>query len=255
MLKRVMLATVILKNVDSQVYASHIAFAYRCGRECPNYDFWIATPQRWAIDSARNLLVGLCVKHDIDFIFFYDDDTFLEKNAMKKMLDIMETCPEVDVLSGHYFVRGYPFPLMGFVQDEENEFKWRNIKQEEADSTLLAPNGLIGPLKAVGCGCTLFRVSLFAKVDPTVELEKRVWFRTIMHTVTEDVFFFAKAHAQVENVGVYMAPKIIMGHELADKDIVTKDNVQAFRKRWEEESEFIQAHVIDGITHADKDNN
>ena len=247
--KKVMLATVILKSVDSQVYASHLTFAYRCGRECPDYDFWIATPQRWAIDSARNLVVQTCINYNIDYLFFYDDDTYLEKSGMKQMLEVMETHPEVHVLSGHYLIRGYPFPLMAFIEDEKEKLKWRHITQEEAEH--LTSNGLIGPLKAVGNGCTLYRVELFKKIDTHKKPEDRIWFKTIMHQVTEDIFFFAKMHNQLENVGVYMMSNLVMGHQIADRDIVDKANVKILKERWERDAAFIQRHNIDGLEEKD----
>jgi len=245
--KRVLISTVVLKNVDSEVYGSHLSFAYRCGRECLDYDFYLAHPQRLAIDYGRNMAVCFAVANDFDYLFFYDDDTELPPNIMNKMLTTLEKFEKVDVLTASYYVRGSPFEVMAFVEDPGKK-SWRFVKEGDFESLTDPETGLVGPLKAVGNGCTLYRVSLLKGVDQhlNVELPQRVWFKTTYGVNTEDVWFFYKAHAQFENVGIYLDPSIVCGHICARKEIVNKDNVVLLRKRAIEDQQAQESLFIVG---------
>jgi hypothetical protein len=147
--KSVLLSTLIIKNVDADVYGSHTAFMYRCGRECLDYEFVWAAPKRTGVDMGRNAIVEFAIENGYDCLFFYDDDTRLHASAMKLMLEAMEKHPQVDVLSGKYHVRSYSFEVMAFVVEDREQDKWKLLK-EEVSSYIDPETGLIGPLRAVG---------------------------------------------------------------------------------------------------------
>jgi len=223
---KILICSIILTEINSLVYGSHLAFASKLRMENPDCDFIFVGPRRVGIDKGRNLAVEIAIQNNIDYVFFYDDDTDLAPGVLKQLLSRQK-----DAIGAAYFVRGYPFNLMAFeevpfTKDEAavvgNGVKW-SLMQDFEDK--ICPDGLLGPLKAIGNGCSLIKTEVFRMVP-------KPWFKTGEH-FTEDVYFYGKAHDHIANFEVWMDMNCDCGHML-DPIPVNLKNYKLLRKLYEE---------------------
>jgi len=224
-MKKVLVCTVVLSGVGADPYASHIAFAAKLKSDNPDYQFHFMAPRRMAIDNARNVAVEFALRNNFDYLFFYDDDTDMDPDIFKKLV-----ARDKDAISASYFVRGYPFPLMAFeevpLDDKEKATlgegkKWVLMKDWESK---VAEDGLLGPLAAIGNGCSLIKIEVFRMLS-------KPWFKTEEHC-TEDVYFYSKASQNIENFEVWMDMNCECGHYL-DPIAVNAKNYKVLRECYE----------------------
>jgi len=216
--KKIMIAT-NLYQVDSAVYASHINMAYRVGKDLADWQVYFSAPWRMPIDKARDLAVKIALNNECDYLFFYDDDMFLDPNVVTKLLARVEENEDIHIIQAKAYIRGYPYDPMIFKFIEKD--KLTLYVDFEND---VAENGLL-KVDAVGCCATLIDCELFKKVPEP-------WFVTGFNH-TEDVYFCLRAKTYLENVGIYMDNNIEVGH-LLDRPILTSVSRKVLTKMNEE---------------------
>lgn len=204
--KKIMIAT-CLYQVDPVVYVSHMNMIYRVGRDL-NYDIIFSAPWRVPIDKARDLAVQNALRSNCSYLFFYDDDMFLDPHIVGRLLKRIEENENVHIVQAKAYIRGYPYDPMIFKYIDEEETKLELYVDFEKD---VGEDGLL-KVGAVGCCCTLIDCELF-------KLVPEPWFVTGT-THTEDVYFCTKAKTYVENLGVYMDANVEAGH-LLDRPLLT----------------------------------
>ena len=203
--KKIMIAT-NLYQVDPAVYASHINMAYRVGKDLTDWQVFFSAPWRMPIDRARDLAVKNALQNECDYLFFYDDDMFLDPKVVAKLLARVEENEDIHIIQAKAYIRGYPYDPMIFKFIEKDKLTLYVDFENDVDE-----NGLL-KVDAVGCCATLIDCELFKKVPEP-------WFVTGFNH-TEDVYFCTKARTYLENVGIYMDNDVEVGH-LLDRPILT----------------------------------
>jgi hypothetical protein len=203
--KKIGIVTLALANVDYWSHAAAMTFVYRCGRECPDYEFGLLTPERMAIDQARNFCIRLGQHENYDAYFFFDDDTRLSPHVMKRALEKMFEEDVCDIWMPIYFIRGAPYDMMAFVMEGKNQM--RSVRDEEWQA-----KNFDGKVAAVGNGCTLYRANLFEEVP-------HPWFMTIQGQCTEDIYFFSKLREFYPKYRAYLDTSLDCGHIVGTQEI------------------------------------
>lgn len=227
---KVLVACNILTEVDSQSYPSHIIHAFRMGRDT-DCEFYMFTPRRMSIASARNSAVETALSLDCDYIFFYDDDMDLHPQTFKTLLS-----RDKDIIMALCYIRGYPYKPMVFKWIDTNDEGYTKIADLKVDGKLIGlwedceksvdEEGIINSVAAVGCAATLIKVDIFRKIDFP-------WFYTGTAN-TEDVYFCIKAQTKVEGITIAVDTTVPAGHVLKDKRVLFPNNAELMRSQEKE---------------------
>lgn len=153
------------------------------------------------IYDSRNRLAGYALEMEADYILWLDSDMVFSPDTLERMLKTLDEHPEIDILSGLYFRRVYPFSPVLFSELDEGEdgnivFKDYNDYPEE-----------IFEIAGCGFGCVLMRTDcLFQMLD---EDGVGRWF-TPLGGAGEDCAFCIRARRA--GYTIYCDPSIDCGH-------------------------------------------
>lgn len=153
-------------------------------------------------------------KFDYDYIVFIDTDQVFEPEQVYKLVDTMETNPDIEVLAGIYCMADghlstviLDWDEQYFSQNGRFEFKTPAELQELA---LEMPRNLVQAFYG-GLGFSVFRKGVFDKL-------KYPWFEPLTHKVGmgtdlmgEDVSLFYKMNQA--GIKFWIDPYIYVGHE------------------------------------------
>lgn len=153
-------------------------------------------------------------KFDYDYIVFIDTDQVFEPDQVYKLVDTMETNPDIEVLAGIYCMADGHLSTVILDWDEQYfsmngrfEFKTPAELQEMA---LEMPRNLVQAFYG-GLGFSIFRKGVFDKL-------KYPWFEPLTHKVGmgidlmgEDVSLFYKMNQA--GIKFWIDPYIYVGHE------------------------------------------
>lgn len=153
-------------------------------------------------------------KFDYDYIVFIDTDQVFEPEQVYKLIDTMETNPDIEVLAGIYCMADAYFSTVILDWDEQYfsqngrfEFKTPAELQELA---LEMPRNLVQAFYG-GLGFSIFRKGVFDKL-------RYPWFEPLTHKVGmgtdlmgEDVSLFYKMNQA--GIKFWIDPYIYVGHE------------------------------------------
>jgi glycosyltransferase involved in cell wall biosynthesis len=115
--KRVFVLVNTLQSVNSNVYANHCHFFTYSAKNIPGIKFEFWTPERMAIDTARNTAAQMAMEMNCDYLMFIDDDVMVPPDTLEKLL-----LADKDIIAGLVIIRGYPFNNMAF-KYKENTIK------------------------------------------------------------------------------------------------------------------------------------
>lgn len=193
---KIMIGVNTLTAVEQPVYANHMQFFFRLGRNT-EHEFAMNTPRRMSIDRMRNMTAKIALEQEYDYVLFIDDDVVIPINSLQKLIDA-----DKDIIAGWTLIRGYPFQNMFF---KYQEGKLSHLQEFEPDS-----NGLV-EVDAVGFSYALIKCSLLRKVNPT-------WFVTGPYN-TEDIYFCIKAKTVVPETSIFVDTTIKTWHILGPEMI------------------------------------
>jgi hypothetical protein len=204
-----------LTAVKSPAYANHIQFFFRLGRNFPDHQFALWTPNRMTIDTCRNMACKVALENEFDYVMMVDDDVLVPFDAYGKMV-----AADKDIVAGWTIIRGYPYNNMHFIYNENKDLTYYNEHE---------PEGMLD-VDAVGCSLTLIKCELLKKINPP-------YFVTGTNN-TEDIYFCCKARQAVPECTIAVDLSIKTGHILTDQ-IVTAGNKHIWKKHEEEEEPHI----------------
>lgn len=195
----------------------HNVFFYRCGRQNPDYEFRFCAVRRNAIDSSRNFISSTALKERSEFLFFYDTDTHLHPDTMKRLLARMREDKNIMAISPMYRIRGYPFKMMAFAEDGLGP---KALTKEQLLKR--ADNRGVADVDVVGNGCTLIRTEALTLWDGP-------WFKTgVNHT--EDAWFCSLVKHGNPNARICVDTTFDCGHELIEPLVIREKNVEHMQK-------------------------
>ena len=153
------------------------------------------------IYDSRNQLAGYALEMEADFILWLDSDMIFAPDTLERMIKTLDEHPEIDILSGLYFRRAYPFTPVLFKKLDEGEDG--NIVFEDYNDY---PDELF-ELEGVGFGCVLMRTDcLFQMLD---EDGVGRWF-TPLGGAGEDCAFCIRARRA--GYRIFVDPSVELGH-------------------------------------------
>lgn len=197
--------SVMLANVHPHVAASLGVMLGKTGRLRPEMAVDIITPPRMEIATARNATIDIALARGHKYLFWLDDDTVCPPDTIVRLLERLEANPDVYMICPKYYVRGYPFKLMGFIERGPNDWEMIDEAKDLPDK-----DGLIRCV-AIGNGCTLYRMSIFEQM--VISRQGREWYRTGKGH-TEDAFFCAKAKTVIPDFICAMDTTFSAKHQL-----------------------------------------
>jgi glycosyltransferase involved in cell wall biosynthesis len=119
------------------------------------------------IADNRNRLAARAIQLEADWIFYVDDDQLFHPLALKRLLNHIENNHNIDVISGLYLMRGYPFEPVAFDKPSDDPSNPQGVYRVFLNH-LDKSHGLI-EMMAVGAGALLVRRRVLE------ELEKPLW--------------------------------------------------------------------------------
>lgn len=181
------------------------------GRDFPDDDFIFYAPERCGIDRMRNDCLKFAREQNCDYLYFIDDDMILTPHTYKALREA-----DKDIVMAHTIIRGYPFHVMSFIDPEDKEM----TSDRELPATLDffdEINDRIGLVRvdAIGCACTLFKMSIFGAGD---------YFLTSENS-TEDVYCCLRLAQEKgrQNLQIFTHMDVPTGH-IMDPEIVYAGN-------------------------------
>lgn len=212
--KKVFVLVNTLQSVNANVYSNHCHFFTYSAKNIPGIQFEFWTPERMAIDTARNTAAQMALEVGCDYLMFLDDDVMVPPNTLELLLKA-----DKDIIAGLVIIRGYPFNNMafkfgenltlegkevrslGFFNDLAYEYfyedKWNTedemklkIEDFEGAKTQLPKKPIeLQECDAIGFSCALI------KIDVLKALPKPYFLTGKGHT--EDVYFCLKAQEKL----------------------------------------------------------
>lgn len=216
---RILIGINILNSVKAQAYISHMNAIFRWGRQYPDDQFMLYTPERMSIDRMRNTCAKIALESNCDYLMFVDDDVIIEPGVLKSLLDA-----DKDIVAAETYIRGYPYPPMFFKFGPERKSSYYYEFKDH-----VGPDGLV-ECDAVGFSCVLIKCELLRKLVPPYFVTGEGF--------TEDVFFCIKAKAQLPETTIYTDTKQPTGHILTS-EAIHPVNRDALRRLHEEQMKAI----------------
>lgn len=151
--------------------------------------------------DSRNKLAGYAVEMEADYILWLDSDMVFRPDTLEQMMKVLDEHPEIDILSGLYFRRAYPFSPVLFSKLEEKD-NGEVVYEDYTD----VPNELF-EVAGCGFGCVLMRTDcLFSMVE---DGNIGRWFTPLLGA-GEDCAFCIRARRA--GYTIYCDPSIDCGH-------------------------------------------
>lgn len=150
--------------------------------------------------DSRNKLAEYAVQMNADYILWLDSDVVFDPDILERMLETIEANDDIDILSGLYFRRGYPFTPVLFERLELNG------DMCEFDNYAGIPAGMT-EVAGCGFGCVLMGTDVLLGIAGKTKLGN--WF-TPMTACGEDVAFCLRARDA--GYRIFCDPSIEVGH-------------------------------------------
>lgn len=232
---KILVAVNILTEIDSQVYPSHLQHMFRLGRNT-DYEIMLFTPRRMAIAAARNMAAKEALKHNCDYVFFYDDDMELHPDTLKTLVS-----RDKDIIMGLCCIRGYPYRRMVFKWVEKDD-ALSSIAELKTKGRLMTfwedcdkhanEQGVVDGAAAVGCACTLIKTEIFKHLEDP-------YFYTGTQN-TEDTYFCIKAQNAIQDLSIAVDTTVPAGHILKDKDVLYPQTAEFLRKKTNDFADYLK---------------
>lgn len=221
-----------LSNVNRSIYSNHIRFFVYTAKTDPSIEFDFFTPNRMAIDTARNTTAKIALETESDYVLFIDDDVLIPKDALFQLLKA-----DKDIVAGNVVIRGYPFNEMAFKYVEQHKLTFYNdlplaepCKQAhinfdmECDDCYEAPLQPLVEVGAVGFSCCLIKTSILKQMEPP-------YFVTGLNH-TEDIYFCVKCRELTPIPTIWLNNFVQCGHVLDGEPVewATRRKMRDFYK-------------------------
>ncbi len=195
--------------------------AYRMGRDCPEFDFYLRIVIKREQFRARNTLVDLAIVNGCDYLLMLDDDMTVPADLFKRLV-----AHNKDVIGALYYQRGGAYhPVIMRQYSRKDGLKGINFINHF--DPMLAKPGLYKIKDGViGGGCMLFKTEVFNKIQ-----QPYFWIDGIVGT---DVHICNKLGEA--NIDVWVDTSIELGH-VGDPVTYTSRNIPQYGQKLGEVNE------------------
>jgi hypothetical protein len=185
----------------------------------PRYEFYRFSTGRLLTQLAREKLMEVALKEDMDFVIMYDSDMLLPLDTIEALLQDMVDHPEIDVLAPLAFMRNPPHyaviynVIEGYDGNRHQEYYYNQYVKKY-------PKNKLVECDAVGFGAACIRLSFVR------EKMKAPFFMSTTPT-GEDIFFCV--NAKKAGGRIFMDTRIKLGH-IANAPIIDEDYAEKWWK-------------------------
>lgn len=192
-MKKILIAVPCMDMVSAR-FAQSLATLKKVG-EC-TVSFLIGS----LIYDSRNHLTEMAVRMEADYILWLDSDMVFSPDTLERMMAVLDSHPEVDILTGLYFRRCAPFTPVAF-----------EVLETDANGALVFENMATVPnelteIAGCGFGAVLMRTEC---VYTIASKSGATWFSPLAN-VGEDCAFCMRAREA--GYKIYLDPTIEFGH-------------------------------------------
>ena len=187
---KILIAVPSMDQVPVQ-FAQSLSMLYRVG------DCSVAFQVGSLIYTSRNHLAGIAIEQQYDYVMWFDSDMVFRPDTLQRMVEELER-DNIDILTGLYFRRVYPFKPVLFSKLVPIEKGWEWEEPTEIPDK---------PFELAGCGfgCVLMKTEVLMDVQAK--------FNDMfgpLNNIGEDLSFCWRA-AQC-GYKVVCDPSIVLGH-------------------------------------------
>lgn len=196
-----------------EVQENFFQFAYRCGRDFPQYDFFLKIVIKKEQFRARNNLVDLAITNDCEYLLMLDDDMVIPPDLFGRLVK-----HDKDVTGCLYYQRGGAYHPVIMKQVSKKDGLMGIDFIHHFDPMLTKP-GLYKLDGIIGGGCMLFKVDVFRKIP-----QPYFWIDGIVGT---DVHVCNQLRGA--GVDIWVDTSIELGH-VGDAQVVTSRNIPKYNQ-------------------------
>jgi|TARA_Y100000310_G_scaffold71534_1_gene67381 2-polyprenyl-3-methyl-5-hydroxy-6-metoxy-1,4-benzoquinol methylase len=165
--KTIVIGIPCFSGVGPDVLDDYMRFAYNLGRRYLEYDFFLAIKGKSEQFRARNAIIEASLSRDCDYTLMLDDDHIIDidknigpapnYNFLKKLINHLETRPEIGIVGALYFQRGGNCDPVIMEETKKGQYFFKT----HAEVT-----GGMQKVAVTGGGCMLLRKEIFDKIEP-----------------------------------------------------------------------------------------
>lgn len=224
---RVLIAVAGFHGVVPEAQENFFQFAYRCGRNYPEYDFLLKIIIKREQFRARNNLVDLAIINECEYILMLDDDMIVPEDLFGRL-----KAHDKEIVGALYYQRGGAYhPVL---------MKQKNLKHglkgidfiNHFDPCILKPG--LHKMDVIGGGCMLIKVDSFRKIP-----QPYFWIDGITGTDVHLCNQFKEAGVQP-----YVDTSIELGH-VGDPEIVNSRTLPNYTRALGEVNEQLWEDLKD----------
>lgn len=201
-------------SIDQLVYHNHLSCFLAWSKEFETALYHMGDNQQ---EVSLNAMTLGALQDGCDYLFYAEHDNIYSKDTLRKLL-----ADDLDIVTGNYNFRNWPFAPIPLKQDEENGLMYRyecNVLDEEKEHNLFEVS--------LGCfGCCLVKADVLRKLFDKGLIFRREYNKKTSGTYTADVIFFKDARDNGYKIWVDGAVKA--GHQTKNL-FVTPDNYKAYQ--------------------------
>lgn len=199
--------------VESTIYRNHLAVLLAWKTKYNMEVYHVPDTQQ---EAALNALSAAAVMDGCDYVFFMEHDNIYEKDTLPRLLK-----HELDVVTGYYTFRNWPYDPIPLKKDMENGLLYRLEFIKGGDKENLME-------MSVGCfGCCLVKASVLKKLFSAKLSFRREYDKKSAGTLTADCVFFNDLRDQ--DIKLYVDGHVRVGH-LGVRIVITPDNYLMYRE-------------------------
>ena len=214
-------------GVQAECQENFFGFAFRCGRDLPEYDFLLKIIVKKEQFRARNNLVNMAIANSCDYLLMLDDDMLVPTDLLQRLLT-----HDKDVTGALYWQRGgaYHPVLIHLDEKPDGEFGMRFYSPFDE---VFFKRGLY-QVDAIGGGCMLFKTEVFNKLTPPY-----FWWEA-----TEGTDIGICRRLGEAGVEIWCDTSIELGH-LGEKQIVTSRTIPQYHAEIGQMKELLFADLCE----------
>lgn len=199
--------------VESAVYRNHISVLLDWKKKLNLEVYHVPDTQQ---EAALNALTNAAILDGCDYVFYMEHDNIYSKDTLPNLLK-----HDLDVVTGYYTFRNWPFDPIPLKKDLETGLLYRLefIKGGEEENLMEM---------SVGCfGCCLVKVAALKKLFNAGLIFRREYDKKSTSTLTSDCIFFADLEKQ--GYKCIVDGQVRVGH-LGVRIVITPNNYQIYRE-------------------------
>lgn len=155
---KVLIGVAAFQGIVPEAQENFFRFAYRCGRDYPDYDFFVKFLIKREQFRARNNVVDMAIVNDCEYLLMLDDDMIVPPDLFGRLV-----AHGKDVVGCLYYQRGGAYHPVIMKQTSKKD-GLKGIQFIQHFDRMITSPGLYKLDGVIGGGCMLFKTDVFRKI-------------------------------------------------------------------------------------------